>query len=269
MELVYVLPGAATLFEWLLAAVLYAASWRWPRRSWLSRAGDSLAVAGMVTALADIAWRAGITAPALVFARSSLVTGLAVATLAVYAGLAAHRTERLSAFLLLALAIPAQAYAIGRLWWGAEVVPQDAFGPLWLIPGVLTGMVGAGALGVGAATMGLAAASEKAPDRLPALQAAELPVLGEVAVRLALINVSVSLTLVLARSWWGLGQVASGGWVWSVVAWLLLAAGVYGSTQAGSTQDSSMQKGGSRLLWLALWGLACAAAVGGLLTMIN
>ena len=258
MELLYTLPGAAALFEWFLAAVLYAASWRWPRRSF-GRLGDSLAVAGMVTALADVAWRAWIAAPALAFARSSLVTGLAVVTLAVYAALTAHRTERLSAFLLMALAIPAQAYAIGRLWWGAEAIPQDVFGPLWLIPGVLAGLVGAGALGVGAATMGLAAASEKAPDRLPALQAAELPVLGEEAVHLALVNLSVSLALVLARSWWGLGQVVSGGLVWSVVAWLLLAAGAYGLVQAGI----------SRRLWLALLIAAFAAAVGGLLTTVN
>jgi hypothetical protein len=254
-----VLPGAATLFEWLLAAVLYAASWRWPRRSWLGRAGDSLAVAGMVTALVDIAWRTGIAALALAFARSSLVTGLAVAMLAVYAGLAAHRAERLSAFLLLALAIPAQAYAVGRLWWGAEVVPQDAFGLLWLIPGVLTGMAGAGALGVGAAAMSLAAAFEKAPDRWPVLQAAELPVLGQVAVHLALINLSMSLALILARAWWGLGQVASGGLAWLAVAWLLLAASARGLLPEGS----------SRRPWLALLVPAFAAAVGGLLTMVN
>jgi hypothetical protein len=259
MGLLYILPGAAALFEWLLAAVLYAASWRWPRRSWLGRLGDSLAVAGMVTALADIAWWASIAAPVLAFARSSLVTGLAVVTLVVYAALAAHRTERLSAFLLLALAIPAQAYAIGRLWWRVEVIPQDVFGLLWLIPGVLAGLVGAGALGVGAAMMGLAAASEKAPDRLPALQAAELPVLGEEAVHLALVNLSVSLALVLARAWWGLGQVVSGGLVWSAVAWLLLAAGAYGLTQQRI----------SRRLWLALLVPAFAAAIGGLLTMVN
>ena len=258
MELLYTLPGAAALFEWFLAALLYAASWRWPRHS-LGRVGDSLAVAGMVTAVADIAWRAWIAAPALAFARGSLVTSLAVATLAVYAALAAHRTERLSAFLLLALAIPAQAYAIGRLWWGVEVIPQDVFGLLWLIPGVLAGLVGTGALGVGAAMMGLAATSEKAPDRLPALQAAELPALGDEAVHLALVNLSVSLALVLARSWWGLGQVVSSGLVWSVVAWLLLAAGAYGL----------MQPGISRRLWLVLLVPAFAAAIGGLLTMVN
>jgi hypothetical protein len=258
MGLVYALPGMAALFEWFLAAVLYAAGWRWPRRSF-GRVGDSLVVAGLVTALAEVAWQAWNAAPALAFAPGSLATGLAVATLAVYAALAAHRTERLSALLLLALAIPAQAYAIGRLWWGVEVIPQNAFSPLWLIPGVLAGLVGAGALGVGAATMGLAAAFEKVQDRLPALQAAELPVLGEEAVHLALVNLSVSLALVLARSWWGLGQVVSGGLVWVVVAWLLLAASAYGLTQEGS----------SRRLWLALLVPAFAAAIGGLLTMVN
>ena len=258
MELLYTLPGAAALFEWFLAAVLYAASWRWPRRS-LGRVGDSLAVAGMVTTVADVAWRTWMAAPALAFARSSLVAGLAVATLAVYAALAAHRTERLSAFLLLALAIPAQAYAVGRLWWGVELIPQDAFGLLWLIPGVLTGLVGAAALGVGAATLGLAAASEKAPDRLPALQAAELPALGAGAVDLALVNLGMSLAFVLTRSWWGLGQVVSDGLVWSAVAWLLLAAGTYGLTQEGI----------SRRLWLVLLVPAFAAAIGGLLTIVN
>jgi hypothetical protein len=258
MEPIYTLPGAVALFEWFLAAVLYATSWRRPRRDF-DRTGDSLAVAGMVTAVLGVAWQAWIAAPALVFARSSLVTGLAVATLTVYAALAAHRAERLSAFLLLALVIPAQAYAIGRLWWGGEVIPQDVFSPLWLIPGVLTGLVGAGALGVGAATMGLAAASEKAPDQLSGLQPAELPVLGEKAVHLALINLSVSLALVLVRSWWGLGQVVSGSLVWSVVAWLLLVAATYGLTQGGN----------SRRLWLALLIPAFAAAIGGLLTLVN
>jgi hypothetical protein len=258
MELVYTLPAIAALLEWFLAAVLYAAGWRWPRRG-LDRMGDSLAVAGMVTALADVAWQAWIAAPALALARSSLVTGLAVAALAVYAALAARRTERLSAFLILALAIPAQAYAIGQLWWRAEVIPQAVFGPLWLALGVLAGLVGAGALGVGAATIGLAVASEKAQDRLPGLEAAELPALAERAVRLALVTLSVSLSLVLVRSWWGLGQVMSGGLVWSVVAWLLLAAGTYGLTQAGI----------SRRLWLALLVPAFAAAISGLLTMVN
>jgi len=161
--------------------------------------------------------------------------------------------------LIFALAIPAQAYAIGRLWWRIEVIPQEVFGPFWLAFGVLAGLVGAGALGVGAATIGLAAAPEKAQDRLPASEAAELPALGERAARLALVALSVSLSLVLARAWWGLGQVTSGGLVWSVVAWLLLATGTYGLTQEGI----------SRRLWLALLVPAFAAAVGGLLTMVN
>ncbi len=213
----------------------------------------------MVTAVVDVAWRVSIATPALAFARSSLATGLAVATLAVYAALAAHRAERLSVFPLLAPAILAQAYAVGRLWWGVEGVPQDSFGLVWLIPGVLTGLAGAGALGVGAAMMGLAAVSEKAPERLPGLQAAELLKLGEEAVHLALVNLSVSLALGLARSWWGLGQAVSGGLVWSAVAWLLLAAGAYGLAQPGL----------SRRLWLVLLVPAFAAAVGGLLTMMN
>jgi hypothetical protein len=258
MELVYTLPAMAALLEWFLAAVLYAAGWRWPRRD-LDRMGDSLAVAGMVTALADVAWQAWNTTPALALARSSLVTGLAVAALAVYAALAARRTERLSAFLILALVVPAQAYAIGWLWWRAEVIPQDVFGPIWLALGALAGLVGAGALGVGAATIGLAVASEKAQDRLPGFEVAELPALGERALRLALAALSVSLSLVLVRSWWGLGQVVGGGLVWSAVAWLLLAAGTYGLTQ----------KGISRRLYLALLLPAFAAAIGGLLTMVN
>jgi hypothetical protein len=77
--------------------------------------------------------------------------------------------------------------------------------------------------------------------------------------RLALAALSVSLSLVLVRSWWGLGQVVGGGLVWSAVAWLLLAAGTYGLTQ----------KGISRRLYLALLLPAFAAAIGGLLTMVN
>jgi hypothetical protein len=258
MELVYTLPGLAALLEWFLAAALYAAGWRWPRRNF-DRVGDSLVVAGMVTALADVAWQAWVIGPALALARSSLVTGLAVATLAVYAALAARRTERLSAFLILALAVPAQAYAMGRLCWKVEVIPQETFGPLWLALGVLAGLLGAGALGVGVTTIGLAAASEKVQDRLPVLEATQLRALSSRAVRLALVTLSVSLSLVLVRAWWGLGQVPSGGLVWSSVAWLLLAAGMVGW----------LQKGISRRLALALLVPAFAAAIGGLLTMVN
>ncbi len=258
MEFVYTLPGLAALFEWFLAAALYATGWRWPRRGF-NRVGDSLAVAGMVTALAGVAWQAWIASPALALARSSLATGLAVATLAVYAALAARRTERLSAFLILALAVPAQAYALGRLWWRVEVVPQEMFGSFWLVLGVLAGLVGAGALGVGVATVGLAVVSEKAQGRLPATEAAELPALAEKTVRLALGSLSVSLSLILARSWWGLGQAMGGGLVWPAVAWLLLAAGAYGLTQARI----------SRRLSLALLVPAFAAAIGSLLTIVN
>ena len=258
MELVYILPGAAALIEWALAAALYAAGWRRLRRGF-GRVGDSLVVAGMVTALADVVWRAWVGVPELALARSSLSTGLAVATLAVYAALAARRTERLSAFLILAFAVPAQAYAVGRLWWKVEVIPQEVFGPVWLALGVLSGLIGAGALGVGAAMLALAVAPEKVQGRLPMSEAVKLPVLSEWAVRLALVALSVSASLDLVRAWWGLGQAMSGRLTWLLIAWLLLAAGVV----------SLAQEGVSRRLSLALLVPAFVAAIGGLLTMVH
>jgi hypothetical protein len=233
MDSIYAAPGAMVLVEWLLAAVLYAVGW-YRSKYGLRRVSDGLALAGLVTALASIGWLAWDVSPKLALARSSLATGLAASELAVYAVLAYRRPERLSALGVLGFAIPIQAYAVGRLWWGAETVPSGIFLPLWMILHTLTGLVGYGALIVAATAITLSFTLSRMRGQLSADQltaAVELSTLEWRSWRIALIALSVSLSTGLIRSWWGLGQVMAGGSVWALITWLLLVAGSYGLTQ--------------------------------------
>jgi hypothetical protein len=260
MGVVYAIPGAAVLIEWFLAAALYALGWYRAQRSF-NRVGDSLALAGVVTSLAGVTWLAWDTMPELALARSSLATGLAVSMLAVYAVLAGQRPERLSGLLVLGLAIPAQAYAVGRLWWQVEAAPRAVFLPLWMVLRAATGLVGTGALGVGVAMIALTLAFYRTRDRLPegrhAPGAVELSTLRWRSVYVALVALSVSLSFDLARSWLGLGQVMEDGFVWSLIAWLLVTAGAYGWMQGAIP----------RRLAHPLLVLAWAAAIGAVLSM--
>jgi hypothetical protein len=78
MDAVYALPGAAALVEWLLACVLYTLGWSRMRRRF-NRVGDSLALAGLATALASLAWLGWELSPRL----ASRPAGLAL-TLSLY-----------------------------------------------------------------------------------------------------------------------------------------------------------------------------------------
>jgi hypothetical protein len=260
MGVIYVIPGAAVLIEWFLAAALYAFGWRRAQRGF-NRGGDGLVLAGVVTSLAGVAWLAWDVAPGLAFARSSLATGLAVSMLAIYAVLIRWRAERRPVFLILGLAIPAQAYAVGRLWWQVEAAPRAVFLPLWMVLRAVTGLIGTGALGVGVAMIVLALAFYRTRDWLPegrhTLGAVELSTLQWRSVYVALVALSASLSFDLARSWLGLGQVMEDGFVWSLIAWLLVTAGACGL----------MQEAIPRRLAHPLLVLALAAAIGAVLSM--
>jgi hypothetical protein len=257
IDSIYAAPGAIVLVEWLLAAVLYVVGW-YQSKYGLRRVSDGLALAGLVTALASVGWLAWDVSPKLALARSSLATGLAVSALAVYAVLAHRRTERLSAFGMLGFAIPMQAYAVGRLWWGVEVVPSGIFLPLWVTLRTLTGLVGYGALIVAATVIILSFALSRARGQLSADQltaAAGLSTLEWRSWRIALIALSVSLSMELIRSWWGLGQVMAGGFVWALVTWLLLVAGAYGLAQG------ALRRRPARVLLVLAGAIAIVAAV--------
>jgi hypothetical protein len=233
MGSVYAAPGAIALIEWLLATVLYTFGWCRMKYSF-NRVGDGLVLAGAITSLAGVAWLAWDISPELALARSSLATGLAVSALAVYAVLARRRVERASAILVLGFAILAQAYAVGRLWWRVEVKPQGLFLPLWAGLHAGIGLVGYGALIVCAAVITLVFAFSRMRDRLSVDQLSAAVGLLAVewgSLRIALVALSVSLSVELIRSWWGRGQVMVGDSVWALITWLLLAGGAYGLMQ--------------------------------------
>lgn len=259
MDSVYAIPGAVALLEWLLAAALYAVAWHRMKYG-LNRMGDGLAVAGLVTSAVGIAWLAWDGLANLALGRSGLATGLAASTLIVYAVLAHRRMERLSAFLVLGFAIPIQAYAVGRLWWGVEAVPPGMFLPLWLAFRTLAGLVGYGGLAVGATMIVLSFVLTRmrgklSVDRLTA--AVGLPALEWRSLQIALVALSASLSVELIRSWWGLGQVMADGLTWALITWLLLTAGIYGLMQGGAPRRPAR----------ALLVLACVVELVAVLTM--
>jgi hypothetical protein len=234
MESTFAIPGAVALVEWLLAAALYTFGW-YQTKTNADQVADSLALAGLVTALAGVAWLTWDVAANLWLARSSLATELAVSMLAIQLLLSRRRTERLSTLLILAFAIPVQAYAVARLWWQIEVVPSSTgLLPFWAVFRTLTGVVGYASLATCAALIILSyilarMKNKVSGDRLTA--AAGLPALEWRSCQIALIALSISLWVGLIRSWWGLGQVMVAGSSWALVSWLLLVAGTYGLVQ--------------------------------------
>ena len=232
MDSIYAVPGAVTLVEWFLGMLVYAFGW-YRAQNRLNRVGDALALAGWITSLAGVVWLVWGVSPALAFSRSSLMSGLALSALAIHTVLIRRRTGRVSAGLVLGAALLAQAYSVGRLGWGVERTPAEVFLPLWAGLGAATWLVGAGALIVGASGIALTVALVRAKARLSPQQlsaALELAALEWPSVRMALTLVSLSLSVQLMRSWWGLGQVADRGLIWSLLTWLLLAA-AYGLMQ--------------------------------------
>jgi len=242
MDFVYVIPGIVALVEWLLAAVLYAVGW-YRLKSGLNRFGDSLVVAGLVTALGGVAWLLWAAALHLGLIRSSLATGLAGSALIVYAVLAHRRDERLTAMAMLSFAIPVHAFAIAQwFWWGAGASLPESFPPLWTALRALTGLVGYGGLAMSAMMILLSFTLTRTQNRLSVdhLRAAiGLPALEWQSWQIALVALSLSLSVGLIRTWWGLGQMIARGISWALITWLLLAASAYGLMQGAAHRRSA------------------------------
>jgi len=242
MDFVYVIPGIVALVEWFLAAVLYAVGW-YRLKSGLNRFGDSLVVAGLVTALGGAAWLVWTAALNLGPIRSSLATGLAGSALVVYAVLAHRRNERLTALAMLSFAIPVQAFATAQwLWLGAGASLPEAFLPLWTAFRTLTGLVGYGGLAMSAMMILLSFILTRTQKRLSVdhlTAAIGLPALEWQSWQIALVALSLSLSFGLIRTWWGLGQMIAGGMSWALITWLLLAASAYGLMQGAAHRRSA------------------------------
>lgn len=242
IDFVYVIPGIAALVEWLLAAILYAVGW-YRLKSGLNRFGDGLVVAGLVTGLGGVAWLVWAAAPHPGPIRSGLTTGLAGSALVVYAVLAHRRDERLTALAMLSFAIPVHTFAIAQwLWRGAGASLPEEFLPLWTALRALTGLVGYGGLAVSAMMILLSFTLTRTQDRLSVdhLRAViGLPVLEWQSWQIALVALSLSLSVGLIGTWWGLGQVLAGGISWALITWLLLAASAYGLMQGATHRRSA------------------------------
>jgi len=259
MDSIYAVPGAVTLVEWFLGMLIYAFGW-YRAQHRLNRVGDALTLAGWITSLAGVVWLVWTVSPALTFSRSSLMSGLALSALVIHAIFIRQRTERVSAGLVLGVALLAQAYSVGRLGWGVERTPAEVFLPGWAGLGAATWLIGAGALVVGAAGIVLTVALVRAKARLSPEQLSAglgLTALEWPSVRMALTFVSISLSVQLMRSWWGLGQVVDRGLIWSLLTWLLVAAAAYGLMQGVLPRRPAR----------AMVILACATAIAALLAM--
>jgi hypothetical protein len=86
-----------------------------------------------------------------------------------------------------------------------------------------------------------------------------LPALEWQSWQIALVALSLSLSMGLVRIWWGLGQVIVGGVPWALITWLLLAASAYGLMQ-GATHRRSAR---------AILVLACVIGIVSVLTMAS
>jgi hypothetical protein len=261
METVYAISAALALAAWFLAAILYVAGWQ-RRNKGYDRAGDSLALAGLVAALAGVLWLAWRTPLAWAFTPASLASGLAVLMVVDYGLLAYSRSERLSALATLSLAVPLQAYAVGRLWWGIDVATADVFLPIWAAAGTLVGLAGYASLAVAAIMMVLSFGLSRTQETFSAEWLTAVTGLRKLewrSTQIALIAVSLSLAAGLARAWWGLGRLMLGSSALALTTWLLLVASMY-----AQMQGSLSRRPARALLALAsLMGILAALAMAG------
>jgi hypothetical protein len=233
METIYAIPSALALAAWFVAVALYAVGWQQAKKEY-NRVGDGLALAGLIAALAGMVWFDWRAPVNMAFTRTSLATGLAVLIVLEYGLLAHSRPERLSALVVLAVAVPLQAYAVGRLWWGVDAAPADVFLPIWAAVGTLAGLVGYASLAVAASMMLLSFGLSRTKETISAERPTAHMKLWELEwhpTQIALIALSLSLAVGLARAWWGLGQLMGGGLTWALITWLLLVASTYASMQ--------------------------------------
>ncbi len=107
--------------------------------------------------------------------------------------------------------------------------------PIWMLFRALTGLVGYGALGVGAVMIVLSFVLSRATDKLNddrlETALAGLVTLEWPTFQIAVVALSASLSAGLFQSWWGLGQIMTGGVPSAIICWLMLAAGTYGINQ--------------------------------------
>jgi hypothetical protein len=139
--------------------------------------------------------------------------------------------------MVLGLSMLFQAYAVGRLGWGVESVPPAVFLPGWAVVRLLTGLVGYGGLVVVATLTILSFTLSRMKGRLDADQLSAgvgLWALQWRSLQIALVAVTFSLSVGLIYAWWGLGQVMADGLAWTLITWLLLAAGAYGLIQGAA-----------------------------------
>jgi hypothetical protein len=206
-----------------------------------------------------LAWDKNIN---LALSRSCLATGFAVCLLAVYALFARRREERLSALATLGLAVPVQAYAVGRLWWGLAGETQEFFLVVWQVLHVLAGLLGYASLAVAAIMIVLSFTLARAADRLSEGQlsaAKDLALVEWRSLQVALIAITVSLSAGLIHAWWGLGHVLDGSFPWAPVTWLLMVSGLYALLQGALPRRSAR----GLLVLAALTGIMAVLAMGG------
>jgi hypothetical protein len=261
METIYAIAAALALAGWFLAAILYVAGWQRGKKGY-NQAGDGLALVGLVAALVGLlwlAWRAPLTSA---FTRTSLASGLAVLMVVVYGLLAYSRPERLSALATLGLAVPLQADAVGRLWWGIDGATTDVFLPIWAAASTLVGLAGYASLAVAAIMMVLSFGLSRTQEKFSAewlTAVAGLRKLVWRAAQIALIAVSLSLATGLARAWWGLGRLMLGGSAPALTTWLLLVASMYAQMQGATSRRPAR----ALLALASLMGILSALAMTG------
>ncbi|GAB4548414.1 MAG: hypothetical protein Kow0063_43370 [Anaerolineae bacterium] len=228
MDLIYAVPGLVAALEWLLAAILCACGWQRARPD-LNRLGDSLGVAGLVTALGGAMWLVWDGPLSLSVMRSSLATGLAVSAWLIHRLLARQRMEGLSSAGISGFALLIQLLAVGQLLFAGEPPPTTL--PLGPGSGILSGLPGYGGLAVGGVAILLRFGLDRMRDHLADDQskvAEDLWALEWKSWQVALVALSLSLSISLVQTWWRAGQITQSGIRQALTSWLLLAAGVYG-----------------------------------------
>jgi hypothetical protein len=253
----YTLAGTIAVGCWLLAAGVSVPGLF--RRPDLNHLSGRLILPGLFLALAGWTWFAVIYWPEWTFTRAGQAAGLAIAALTIHIILTRSQREVFSVLLVCGFSTGAQMYALGEVWWGIPFPPSPSVLPVWAMLRDVAALIGCGALAVSVAAMLDSFVRRRIGERFmpePDGDAEGQLTTGNRAMRLAWMVFTLSLSLDVARSWVGWGDVMQDRFAWLLVAWLLLAAG------CSSTVCSVMSRRTGRVLVVLSFVAGLLATVG-------
>jgi hypothetical protein len=226
----FVACGTAAVASWLLAIGFRALQWRQTSNRF-RRLADALVWLGVILAMVGWLGYAAGDWPRWSPVRAVQASGLAIAALSAHAVLARRPGDPLPTLFIDAYAILMQIYAVIIVWVGSPVGEPAGVLPAWMVARDVTALAASGVLALYVAVVmaDLVMAGRERWLAHPVSSTAEHGArVEDTAIRLALVALTLSLSMAMIRGWIGWGEVVHAGQAALLIAWLLATAAFSG-----------------------------------------